>query len=289
MTSRSERLSAGLIRVPLACVLAALAVGADLLGAEEEEGTPAPTHPYSRIPTRNVFGVKPPPPPAPVEVAPEPPKERPEFFLTGFTRRGGDLRAFIAYQPKGKPMEFPDALLEGVEVGLKNGEDLIGTIKLVGLDESGDAVEIEFNGDRLTLDFEKNAMKAASVPASGGAPGAPGMNPNAPKGTLPPPPVPTFGSQLNQANPFSGGPTVVGRGGEVLGGFGNANAAVNTAVGLPAIQAGGSAIPGAITVPAIQAAPGQFGGLQTDTTTGTPPRRARVVEMPPFPSLPGNP
>jgi hypothetical protein len=276
----------------MACVLLALSVAGGARAAEEEAGSPGPTHPYSRIPTRNVFGVKPPPPPAPVEVAPEPPKERPEFFLTGFTRRGGDLRAFIAYQPKGKPMEFPDALLEGVEVGLKNGEDLIGTIKLVGLDESGEAVEIEFNGDRLTLDFEKNAMKAAAVPASGGvpgAPGAPGVNPNAPRGTLPPPPVPAFGSQLNQANSFSGGPTVVGRGGEVLGGFGAANAAVNMGVGLPAIQAGGSSIPGAITVPAMQAAPGQFGGLQTDTTTGTPPRRARVVEMPPVPSLPGNP
>jgi hypothetical protein len=289
MTSRSERPSAGRFQVPLACVLAVLAVGTGVLVAQEEAATQAPSHPYNRIPTRNVFGVKPPPPPAPVEATPEPPKERPEFFLTGFTRRGGDLRAFIAYQPKGKPMEFPDALLEGVEVGLKNGEDLIGTIKLVGLDESGEAVEIEFNGESLTLDFEKNAMKAAAVPASGGAPGVPGANPNAPKGTLPPPPVPAFGSQLNQAASGAAGPTVIGRGGEVLGGFGAANSAGNSAVGLPAIQAGGSSIPGAITVPAIQAAPGQFGGLQADSAATTTPRRARVVEMPPFPSLPGNP
>ena len=253
-------------------------------------------HPYSRIPARNIFGVKPPPPPAPVEAPPEPPKERPEFFLTGLTRRGSDIRAFISFQPKGKPIEYPAALMVGVETELKiDSKESVGLVKLVSIGDDGESVQVEFNGEMLTLDFEKNAAKAVGPSGGPVAPGQPGANPNAPKGTLPPPPVPALG-QLNQTvsglqGAGAAGPTVVGRGGEVLGGFSAPGATISapaatlnvngSASSLPAISAGGSATSGGVSVPAVQ------GVIESDGATVTR-RRNRDVPLPPFPSLPGN-
>jgi len=286
MISRPGRLIRSRV---LACGGVALLAGAVTVAQEEAASAAAAGtgSRFSRIPTRNVFGSKPPPPPPTQEAPPEPPKERPDFFLTGFTRKDGQARAFIAYQPKGKPMEYPEPLLVGVEVD---------GIKLLGVDADTESVRIEYNGEELTLDFDKNGMKASA----GGAPGVPGgmpaIQPNSPKGAIPPPPVPAFGNQLNMQAPStpgvfgnvggSGGPTVVGRGGAVLGGF-NANGNVPAAAlngGLPAIQAGGGGAATGTFVPAVQPGVSEFGGT---VQPANPARRPREVPPAPFPSLPG--
>jgi hypothetical protein len=265
------------------CALVALLAGSVAASAQE---TTEAARPYNRISTRNVFGSKPPPPPAPVEAPPEPPKERPDFFLSGFTRKGGQAKAFISYQIKGKPMEFPEPLLIGVEVD---------GIKLLEVDESTESVRIEYNGEELTLDFDKNGVKAVAAPSGAvpGLPGAPGnlptIQPNAPRGSVPPPPVPAFGNQLNfqaPGNPggfgnAASGPTVVGRGGTVLGGFNANSQGGTTANGLSAIQAGGIGAPAGLEVPAVQPAPGEFGS----TIPSNPTRRVAA----PFPSFPTRP
>ncbi len=255
---------------------------------ESAQPTPslaAASNPYHRISTRNLFGIRPPPPPtAPPEPTPEPPKERPDFFLSGFTRIGGKSRAFIAYQPKGKPMEFPEALMEGVEVD---------GITLLGIDPSLDSVQIQYNGEPITLDFEKNGMKGTVGP-SGGAPGIP-AKPSAGQTVLPRmagvngvngvngvAPVSPLGGALPG---YPGGATLIGRGGVTQGGYNGSPSPGNfsTGAGLPSIQLG--ATPGTFgsEVQAIQPALGDFGS----TIPVNPSRNQRPIQPAPFPFLPG--
>jgi len=154
----------------------------------ETEAEPAAlAHRYARIPKRNAFGIKPPPAaPPPPEPEKEPPKDRPEFFLTGFTSIRGEKRAFVAYQPKGKPIQYPRALILEDEVNVADG-----VLKLVSIDSIEKTVLIAFNGEDIPLNFKDNAVK---VPGSGGAPGgaapgAPGLPPSALRGNQPPPAI----------------------------------------------------------------------------------------------------
>lgn len=224
--------------LPLGSVLALF--GASLLKAEDTVASvasvaePAMSHRYAKIAPRNVFGVKPPPPVAPPEPVVEPPKEKPDFFLTGFTSIRGEKRAFICYQPKGKPMECPDALLIDVEVD---------GIKLLAINEDEESVRIAYNDEEITLNFDDNGVKANAAPVpTGGVPGGlPSIQPNGPRGSVPPPPVQNLGAPFNGQSNFGGGgnsgPTVIGKGGQVLGGFGNNNYSSPVGnSGLPSIQ-----------------------------------------------------
>ncbi|MSU31883.1 MAG: hypothetical protein EXS25_04325 [Pedosphaera sp.] len=268
-------------------LFAAGVVLADEITPKPTQPTPslaAASNPYQRISARNLFGIRPPAPPAAApEPVPETPKERPDFFLSGFTRIGGKSRAFIAYQLKGKPMEFPEALMEGVEVD---------GITLLGIDESLDSVQIQYNGEPITLDFEKNGMKGTVVP-SGGAPGAP-SKPSAGQ-TVPSrivgvngiAPVSPLGGPLPRyaGGAQTGGATLIGRGGVVQGGYSGSLSPGNfsTGAGLPSIQLG--ATPGTFgsEVQAIQPATGDFGS----TIPVNPIRNQRPTQPAPFPFLPG--
>lgn len=253
-----------------------------------------PTHRYARIPKRNAFGIKPPAVVAPPEPEKEPPKERPDFFLTGFTSIRGEKRAFVAYQPKGKPVQFPRALILDDEVDVADG-----VLKLVSIDPIEKAVVIAFNGEEIPLNFKDNAVKPSPggpAPAGGiPGPGAPGLPPSALRGNQPPPPIMNQpGNTVGGAQPgfFPGAvqmgaaPTVIGRGGAVLSG----GAAAGTFQAVPmtanAIQAGGTAAHGGIDVPAVAPSPDQFGG----TVPANPARIGRNIPPPPpapFPGLPG--
>ncbi len=263
-------------------------------GQSAEGAEPSgPTHRYARIPRRNAFGIKPPAPPPPPEPEKEPPKDRPEFFLTGFTTVRGEKRAFVAYQPKGKPVQYPRALIPDEEVGIGDG-----VLKLVSIDPIEKSVTIAYNGEEIPLNFKDNAVKVTGTPGAAPAPGAPGLPPGAARGNQPPPPV------LNQPGNVGGipgvvggvavpgigqvpgtvAPTVIGRGGAVLSG--GVGALQGNQFTPNAIPAGGTAIPNGIEVPAVAPAPYEYGGTVPTPVT----RTGRVVPPPPpapFPALPG--
>jgi hypothetical protein len=264
------------------------------VGLETAAEPAVPAHRYARIPKRNAFGIKPPSIPAPPEPEKEPPKERPEFFLTGFTSIRGEKRAFVAYQPKGKPIQYPRALILDDEVDVADG-----VLKLLSIDPIEKTVLIAFNGDEIPLNFKDNAVKVAGSgggPGGGApAPGAPGLPPSALRGNQPPPPI--MNQPGNSPGGTSGGffpgnapggsmPTVIGRGGAILSGgagFGTLQSAPVTA---NAIQAGGTAVHGAIEVPAVAPSPDQLGG----TVPANPSRLGRNIPPPPpapFPGFPG--
>ena len=241
-------------------------------------------HRYARISKRNAFGIKPPVVPPPPEPEKEPPKDRPEFFLTGFTSIRGEKRAFVAYQPKGKPIQYPRALILEDEVNVADG-----VLKLVSIDSIEKTVLIAFNGEDIPLNFKDNAVK---VPGSGGAPGgaapgAPGLPPSALRGNQPPPAI--MNQPGNNAGAMNGAffpgavqggqmPTVIGRGGAVLSGGQGFGTLQSTPFAANAIQAGGTPVHGGIEVPSISPSPDQLGG-----TVPANPSRPRNIQPPPFP------
>jgi hypothetical protein len=266
--------------------------------AESEAGVAAestgPTHRYARIPKRNAFGVKPPPVQAPPEPEKEPPKERPDFFLTGFTSIRGEKRAFVAYQAKGKSIQYPRALILDDEVDIGDG-----VLKLVSIDPIEKTVTIAFNGEDIPLNFKDNALKAGPGPAGGApTPGAPGLPPSALRGNQPPPPImnqPGAGGAAGAAPGFFPGspqlgagvaaPTVIGRGGAILSGGGGSGTIQSPPMTANSIPAGGVPVHGGIDVPAVAPSADQLGGTVPAATT-----RLRNIPPPPpapFPGLPG--
>jgi hypothetical protein len=241
-------------------------------------------HRYARISKRNAFGIKPPVVPPPPEPEKEPPKDRPEFFLTGFTSIRGEKRAFVAYQPKGKPIQYPRALILDDEVNVADG-----VLKLMSINSVEKTVLIAFNDEEIRLNFKDNAVKVSgSGGAPGGAaPGAPGLPPSALRGNQPPPPI--MNQPGNNAGAMNGGffpgavqggqmPTVIGRGGAVLSGGQGFGTLQSTPFAANAIPAGGTAVHGGIEVPSISPSPDQLGG-----TVPANPSRPRNIQPPPFP------
>ena len=283
-----ERAWAEASKTPATAVPAIDSVPAEA-GPEAAEEPPGPAHRYARIPKRNAFGIKPPAPPPPPEPEKEPPKDRPEFFLTGFTTVRGEKRAFVAYQPKGKPVQYPRALVPDEEVGIGDG-----VLKLVSIDPIEKSVTIAYNGEEIPLNFKDNAVKVTGGAGAPPAPGAPGLPPGAARGSQPPPPVinqpgnvggiPGAVGAAGGPGAFSVAPTVIGRGGAVLSG--GVGALQGNQFAPNAIQAGGTPIPNGIEVPAVAPAPNEYGGTIPTPIT----RTGRVVPPPPpapFPGLPG--
>lgn len=259
------------------------------VGSEAAAEPAPPGHRYARIPKRNAFGIKPPVIPAPPEPEKEPPKDRPEFFLTGFTSIRGGKRAFVAYQPKGKPIQYPRALMLDDEVDIADG-----VLKLVSIDPIEKTVLIAFNGEKIPLNFKDNAVKATGSGGAAPAQGAPGLPPSAMRGNQPPPPIM---NPPNSQGGTSGGffpgsvqggamPTVIGRGGAILSGGGGLGTLQATPFAANAIPAGGTMVPGGIEVPAVAPSPDQLGG----TIPANSSRLGRIIPAPPpapFPGLPG--
>src|SRR5262245_43800763 len=100
-------------------------------------------NPYAKIPERNIFGLKE-PPPAPVSNN-EPAPALPKLYLTGITTILGNKRAFLTVQYPTKPgqpaKEEPLTLSEGQRDG---------AIEVLTVDEVGKKVRVNNSGTEMT-------------------------------------------------------------------------------------------------------------------------------------------
>ena len=148
-------------------------------GAERE-------NPYQSIIDRNVFGLKPPPPPGKPE---EKKVDLPPIILTGITTIFGNKRVLLNVQPPGKPIQSL-ILAEGQREA---------DIEVLEIDEKTGSVKVNQSGTVLPLTLDKHGAKlppaTAAVPP--GTPPPAGVPlPNAPPTPYvpgAPPPVTTGG------------------------------------------------------------------------------------------------
>lgn len=137
-------------------------------------------NPYQAIVDRNVFALKPPPPPAKVDPeANKPPP--PPITLTGITTILGSKRAFLTVNMPPKPPEQAKVQSFMLSEGQRDGD-----IEVLEIDEKLGMVKVNEFGTVTNLTWEKNGAKMAGgqptpMPAAGGVP-APPANPFAPAG-----------------------------------------------------------------------------------------------------------
>jgi len=174
---------------------------------------------YAPIVERNVFGLKPIPPPGPPGEEKAPPSN---ITLTGIITLGGK-RALMTTPPSGGK---PGASAIPQYYILREGERQ-GDIEVVSIDEVNFVVKVKNAGQEQSLNFKDNGAKLPAgtpVPppmpgAPGGMPGQPGFNPGAvarpmplPGGATTPaggaPPMPNF--ERNVRLPSAGNPTAMG-------------------------------------------------------------------------------
>src|SRR6185369_824073 len=152
------------------CVLSTFIVCSAAIAIGADSGNP-----YQAIVDRNVFGLKPPPPPGKPE---EKKVDLPPITLTGITTILGNKRALMNVQSPGKP---PHSLI--LAEGQREGE-----IEVLEIDEKGGNVKVNQSGTVVPLNFEKNGAKLpAAVPAVMTPPGH--VNPVA-AGNQPQTPIP---------------------------------------------------------------------------------------------------
>ena len=116
--------------------------------------------PYQSFVERNVFGLKPPPPPA---KPPEVPVNVPKITLTGITTILGSKQAMMLVPVPAKP---PVPAKEESYI-LKEGQR-DGDIEVLAIDEKAGTVKVKNHGAVQTLDFENNGAKlptATPLPA----------------------------------------------------------------------------------------------------------------------------
>jgi len=198
---------------------------------------------YAPIVERNVFGLKPMPPPVDTSKDAEPPPSN--ITLTGIITLGGK-RALMTTPPTGGKPGVPATPESYI---LKEGERQ-GSIEVISIDEVNFVVKVRNAGQEQTLDFKNNGPKlAAGAPAApppgapGTKPGQPGFNPGAiarpmpmpmPMPTGVPTPMPSFDrnvrtpSAANTGTAYQGGgPNYAGQG-AALPGFGTVTPNPNT-------------------------------------------------------------
>jgi len=189
-------------------------------------------NPYQAIVDRNVFALKPPPPP--VKVDPEANKPPPPpITLTGITTILGSKRVFLSVNMPPKPPEQGKVQSFMLSEGQRDGD-----IEVLEIDEKNGIVKVNEFGSVTNLTWEKNGAKMAG--------GQPAPSP----GGVPPPP----------ANPFT--PT---------GAAGFNKAIPNRTLRLPGMpQPGGTgSAPGASADPAASGAPAPaYGGTVAPNATG---------------------
>lgn len=180
----------------------------------------AEVNPYADIiATRNVFGLKDPPPPPP---PPDTTLPAPKITLVGIANVMGVKKAVLKPQPApgtpakattpGQPPPGQEPPLVLTEGAMQDG------ITVVSIDEASGIVQVDNNGQALTLSFDKDGMKipsgpAAPVPGTPGASGLPGQ-PGIPR----PPGMPGMVTAAGMNAPQFGG-TPLARG--VSGGVGS--------------------------------------------------------------------
>ena len=223
----------------------------------------APANPYIVITNRNAFGIKPPAPPAePVPVAPA--VVPPNLFLTGISHLRGLKRAYLVVnRPNGKTPDY---------LSVDEGYDVDG-LKVLGIDHKKQTVRVMNSGTELTLNFKDHGMKGAPAPPPG-----PGQKPA--QGGMPAPGLPVPPAPAYTAAPFTGGATIIGRGGVVADNTGTTATAYGGAEAAPVRQ-----------VPARRGiyVAGQNGGVPQEQPVGhiVPPSAITVPAVPGPVSNPG--
>jgi len=115
-------------------------------------------NPYSAIVERNVFNLRPPPPPInPADLVPK--KPAPKITLTGITTILGKKVTFLTTPPT-KPGAPPESIM------LAEGQAQ-NDIEVKTIDEKAGVVQVVNHGEPETLDFETNGAKPSGAP--GGA------------------------------------------------------------------------------------------------------------------------
>jgi len=141
-----------------------------------EEAPQAPPNPYQAITARNVFGLKPPPPPT---VAPDPQAQVTPSALKLVLISGPLGKAGFVLQEPGKPQVSSDLLREGEK------DSTITNLEVLKIDARAMSVKVMYGNKELTLDFKSNGIAPPVGPAlappgpmvagrPGGPPGAPG-------------------------------------------------------------------------------------------------------------------
>ncbi len=183
--------------IKLLLLVGALAVGGALSVSSQESASP--DSPYRTIVERNPFGLKPPPPPAPV-APPVVEQAKTDLKLTGITSFGSPKAYFMATDAKSKAPEY-------FSLGVDEKKD---GIEVLSIDNTSSSVRIRQNGAETLMTFGTHGVAPptappAAVPGAGmpGAPGArPGM-PGLPAGAVQSMSV-TPGVAPSASNPFPG-------------------------------------------------------------------------------------
>lgn len=150
-----------------------LATCAVELEEPSEEGTPKPQlpgNPYQAIADRNVFGLKPVPPPPQAETPKPPP---PNIILSGITTLQGRKTAFLKTPAApGKPGQQS----KGDQYFMLSEGEMDRDMKVLNIDESSGVVKVAFAGSEMALNFTDNGAKPTAAPPPPGQPGqAPGQ------------------------------------------------------------------------------------------------------------------
>jgi hypothetical protein len=149
------------------------------------ENSAEPKEPYSAIWMRNVFDLRPPPPPADTNIVKDntPP---PNVKLTGITTIFGRKQAFFLVQPPQTPGK-PAFKEESYE--LAEGERR-GPLEVVEINPKARNVKIKNDGIESTITFETNRPPSGPAQVAGPAPGVPGPRPFPRPGGAPGMPLP---------------------------------------------------------------------------------------------------
>ena len=152
-------------RKTLLCLLGGLSVCALTVSTLGNTGE----NPYKAIVDRNVFGLKPPPPPVDPNLEAAAKNPPPKITLTGITTILGNKRALMKTPPAAvKPGEQPREQSYILSEGQRDGD-----MEVVQIDEKTGSVKLVYAGTPITLTFEKDGPKAApgGLPAPVGMPG----------------------------------------------------------------------------------------------------------------------
>jgi hypothetical protein len=162
---------------------------ADHGSANPDSNPSANSNPYQAIVERNVFGLKPIPPPAPPA---EPPKPPVNITLTGITTLFGKKRCFVTVMtaPKAGAPAAPESKM------LSEGER-DGGIEVVSIDEKAGTVNLKDGDSAVTVSFDKNGVKGGPPPMANAA----GMG-NTHPGYQPSPFTPTPGQKMIPGRPL---------------------------------------------------------------------------------------
>jgi hypothetical protein len=173
--------------------------------------------PFQVILDRNPFGLRPPPPPNVVQIAPtSPPPAQVNVNLSGITEVGGKKRAWMVIPAGGTRTNT-------ATFSMAVGDPEFEGVKVEHIDMQRGVVQIRKLGEPATLDFENHGLAysgpvAVNVPGVGGRPGRvpvpgrprPGVpTPTAAVRTAIPGSVPSAVNQIGANVPGSNNPQVI--------------------------------------------------------------------------------